>query len=99
VGSDDDADFHGFRPVARLRRMMANDQMSLKRGEYVPVGANTPPWHSDSPMQLAEYEIEDEELLTRTHVVNASSAKFLTKPLGGGQPKIGDSDTKSVIKT
>jgi hypothetical protein len=32
-------------------------------------------------------------------VVNASSAKFLTKPLGGRQPKIGDSDTKPVIKT
>ena len=50
-------------------------------------------------MQLAKYEIEDEELLTRTHVVNASSAKFLTKPLSGGQPKVGDSDTKSIIKT
>lgn len=43
MGSEADADFHGLRPVARLRRMMANDQMSLKSGEYVPVGANDPP--------------------------------------------------------
>jgi hypothetical protein len=33
VGSDDEADFQGLRPVARFRRMMASDQMSLKRGE------------------------------------------------------------------
>lgn len=47
MGSLADADFQGLRPVARFRRMMANDQMSLNSGEYDPVGANTPPWHSE----------------------------------------------------
>jgi hypothetical protein len=28
-----DADFQGFRPVARLRSMMASDQISLAMGE------------------------------------------------------------------
>lgn len=33
VGSDEDADFQGLRPVARFKSMMAKDQMSLNRGE------------------------------------------------------------------
>lgn len=43
VGSCMDADFHGLRPVARFKRIIPNDQMSLNMGEYVPVGANKPP--------------------------------------------------------
>lgn len=43
VGSDEEADFQGLRPVARFKRMIAKDQMSLNRGEYDPVGANSPP--------------------------------------------------------
>jgi hypothetical protein len=43
VGSEDEADFQGLRPVMRLRRIIPSDQMSLKGGEYVPLGAKLPP--------------------------------------------------------
>jgi hypothetical protein len=43
VGSEAEADFHGLRPVMRLRRMMPSDHMSLNGGEYVPLGAKLPP--------------------------------------------------------
>jgi hypothetical protein len=43
VGSEAEADFHGLRPVIRLRRIIPRDHMSLKGGEYVPLGAKLPP--------------------------------------------------------
>jgi len=43
VGSEAEADFHGLRPVMRLRRIMPSDHMSLNGGEYVPLGAKLPP--------------------------------------------------------
>jgi hypothetical protein len=43
VGSEADADFQGFLPVARLRRIIARDHMSLNIGEYDPVGTKPPP--------------------------------------------------------
>jgi hypothetical protein len=51
-----EADFHGLRPVRRLRRMMPRDQTSLNRGEYEPLWANCPPWHSENDGFVSETE-------------------------------------------
>lgn len=59
MGSLREADFQGLRPVSRLRRMMPSDQTSLNNGEYVPLGAKGPPWHSKIGLEMGLWKVQN----------------------------------------
>ena len=71
---------------------MPRDQTSLNRGEYEPLWANCPPWHSEKK-ETGDLENRKQERgyeHTGAHVIGASCSEFLAERVGCGQTEIGD---------
>ena len=73
--------------------MMPRDQTSLNRGEYEPLWANCPPWHSRDNGFLEKGKLCGWDLPTWAHVIGATCSELFTERVGRGQPKIGDGET------
>jgi len=71
--------------------------MSLDLGEYVPFGAYSPPWHSIIYVsETSKLDMEWET--TWAHVINTTSAKFITFLIRCSETEVGDGNSKAIIK-
>jgi hypothetical protein len=72
---------------------MPRDQTSLNRGEYEPLWANCPPWHSKNRIVSETRTRGRRYRHTWAHVIGAACSELFTERVGGGQPEIGDGKT------
>ena len=75
---------------------MPSDQTSLNRGEYEPLWANCPPWHSEKQSEAQKTGARwwgGRSWHTWAHVVSAACPELFTERVGSGQSEIGDGKT------